>query len=55
MLTEEINNIALIANDDKRTQSVDSMETDVYGTNEIKCISIIKQYKKFHKRKHKRI
>ena len=33
MLTEEINNIALIANDDKRTQSVDSMETDVYGTN----------------------
>ena len=42
-------------NDDKRIQSIDSIETYAYGTNEeivntkkekIKCISIIIQYKK---------
>ena len=45
--------IALSSNDDKRMQSIGSIETYVYGTNkdlvsekeEIKCNSIIKPYK----------
>ena len=53
VFTEEINKIALSSNDDKRMQSVDSIETYAYGTNkdlvidkeEIKCNSIIKRYK----------
>ena len=52
-LTEKINKIALSAIDDKRIQSVDSIETHAYGMNEnlvckkeeIKCNNIIKQYK----------
>ena len=52
--TEEINKIALISNDDKAMQSIDSMETCVYGTSkdlisekeEIKCNNILKRYKK---------
>ena len=31
VFTEEINRIALISNDDKRTQSIDSKETYAYG------------------------
>ena len=53
VFTEEINKIALSSNDDKRMQSIDSMETYVYGTSKdlvsgkekIKCINIIKGYK----------
>ena len=53
VFTEEINKIALSSNDDKRMQSIDSMETYAYGTSkdlvcekeEIKCNNIIKQYK----------
>ena len=53
--TEEINRIALNSNDDKRMQSIDSIETNSYGTSkdlvsvkeEIKCGNIIKQYKKW--------
>ena len=52
--TEEFNKIALSSNDDKITQSIDSIETYAYGKNanlvckaeEIKCNNIIKQYKK---------
>ena len=52
--TEEINTIALSLNDDKRRQSIDSIETHPYATSEdvvhekeeIKCKNIIKQYKK---------
>ena len=52
-MTEEINKIALSSNDDKRMQSIDSIETYAYGTSkglviekeDIKCINIIKQYK----------
>ena len=48
---KEINQIALVSNDDKRIQSVDLIEP--YGTNkdlvskkkEIKCNNILKQYK----------
>ena len=53
VFTEEIIKIALSSNDDKRIQSIDSIET--YGNgkskdlickeDEIKCNSIIKQYK----------
>ena len=47
---EEINKIALSSNDDKRMQSIDSIETHSYGTSkdlvsdkeEIKCNNIIK-------------
>ena len=54
VFTEEINKIALISNDDKRMQSIDSLETYVYGTSkdlvtqkeDIKCSNIIKKYKK---------
>ena len=53
VFTEEINKIALSLNDDKRIQSIDSIETYAYGTSkdllsekkEIKCNNIIKQYK----------
>ena len=31
--TEEINKIALSSNDDKRMQSIDSIETYAYGTS----------------------
>ena len=42
------------SNDDKRMQSIDSIETYAYGTNkdlvsakeEVKCSSVIKRYKK---------
>ena len=53
VFTEEINKIALSSNDDKRMQSIDSIETYPYGTskglvseiNLIKCNNIIKRYK----------
>ena len=53
VFTEEINKIALSSDDDKRVQSIDSIETYAYGMNkdlvckkkEIKCNNIIKQYK----------
>ena len=51
--TEEINKIALSSSDDKRMQSIDSIETYGYGTSkdlvskkeEIECNNLIKQYK----------
>ena len=51
---EEINNIGLSSNDDKKMQSIDSIATYAYVTikdlvsekEEIKCSNIIKQYKK---------
>ena len=54
VFTEEINNIALSSNIDKRMQSIISIETCAYGTSkvlvsekeDIKCNSIIKKYKK---------
>ena len=54
VFTEEINKIALSSNDDKRMQSIDSIETYAYGTSKdlifkkekIKRNNIIKQYKK---------
>ena len=54
VFTEEIDKIALGSNDDKRMQSIDSIETYAYGTSkdlvsekeEIKCNNIIKRYKK---------
>ena len=53
VLTEEINKIALSSNDDKRMQSIHSIETYAYGTckdivsdqEEIKCNNIIKRNK----------
>ena len=50
-MTEEVYKIALSANDDKRIQSIDSIETYAYGTSkeliykneEIKLNNIIKQ------------
>ena len=54
--TEEINKISFSSNDDKRKQSIDSIETYAYETNkddliskkeEIKCNNIIKQCKKW--------
>ena len=53
VFTEEIDETALISNDDKRMQSIDLIEKYAYGTikdlvNEkgvIKCNSIKKQYK----------
>ena len=33
VFTEEVNKIALSANDDKRLQSIDSIETYGYGTS----------------------
>ena len=51
VFTEEVNKIALRSDDDKRMQSIDSIETYAYGMNkdqlckkkEIKCNNIIKQ------------
>ena len=53
VLTEEINKIALSSNDDKRMQSIHSIEIYAYGTSkdivsdqeEIKCNNIIKRNK----------
>ena len=53
-LLKKNNKIALSSNDDKRMQSVDSIETYAYETSkylvsekgEIKCCNIIKRYKK---------
>ena len=53
VFTEEVNKIALSANDDKRIQSIDSIETYAYGASkklickkeESKCNNIIKQHK----------
>ena len=50
MFTEKINKIALSSNDDKRIQSIDSIETCAYRTSkdlvrkkeEIKCNNTIK-------------
>ena len=63
--TEEINKIALSSSDNKRMQSIVSIETFAYGTSrdlvsekeEIKCNNILKRYKKWltlmmQKRKH---
>ena len=55
VFTEEINKIALSSNGYKKIQSIDLIETYVYGTSkdleynikEIKCNSIEKQYKKW--------
>ena len=54
VFTEEINKTELSSNDDKRIQSIDSIESYAYGTRkdlvsqkeEIKCNNIIKRYKK---------
>ena len=54
VFTEEINKIALSSNDDKRMQSIDSVETHAYGMSrdivckreKIKLTDIIKRYKK---------
>ena len=53
VFTEEIDKIALSSNDDKRIQSIDSIETYACGTSKdvvsekevIKCNNIMKQYK----------
>ena len=53
IFTEEINKTALSSNDDKRMQSIDSIETCAYGTSKdlvsekevIKCKNIIKRHK----------
>ena len=50
---EEINKIALSSNDDKRMQSINSIETYAYGMSivlvsekeEVECKNIIKRYK----------
>ena len=36
MYTEEVNNIALSSNDDKRTKTFDRITTYPYGTNALK-------------------
>ena len=54
IFTEEINKISLSSNDNKRMQSIDSIEIYVHGTTknliiekeEIKCDKIIKRCKK---------
>ena len=54
VFTEEISKIALSSNDDKRMQSIDSIEADAYGMSkdlvsekeEIKWNNIVKLYKK---------
>ena len=51
VFTEEITKIALSSNDDKRMQSIDSLETYAHGTSKdlesengaIKCNNVIKQ------------
>ena len=53
VFTEEINKISLSSIDDKRMQSIDSIETYAYGTSKdlickkekIKLNNVIKQYK----------
>ena len=53
VFSEEINEIALSSHDDKRMQSIDSIEKYAYGMSkdlvckkeEVKCNNIIKQYK----------
>ena len=53
IFTEEINKITLGLNDDKRIQSIDSIETYAHGMSkdliwkkkEIKSVTIIKQYR----------
>ena len=53
VFTEEIDKIALSSNDDKRIQSIDSIETYACGTSKdvvsqkevIKCNNIMKRYK----------
>ena len=53
VFAEEINKVTLSSNDDKRMQSIDSIETYAYGTSkvlasgkaEIKSSNILKQYK----------
>ena len=55
VFTEEIKNIALSSNDEKRMQSIDSIETYAYETTKdlvsekekIKCNNIIRLYKKW--------
>ena len=55
VFNEIIINIALSSNDDKRMQSIGSIEIYAYGTRKdlvtekekIKCNNIIKQYKKW--------
>ena len=52
-LLKKLTRLLLSSNDDKRIQSVDSIEACVYGMNkdlvrkteEIKCNNIIKEYK----------
>ena len=54
VFTEEVNKIALSANNNKRIQSIDSIKTDSYGmskdlvckTEKTECNNIIKQCKK---------
>ena len=54
VFTTETNKTVLSSNDDKRIQSIDSVETYAFGTSkdivcqkeEIKCNNIIKQYRK---------
>ena len=54
VFTEEINKIVLSSKDDKRMQSIDSIESYAYETStdlisekeEIKCNNIIKRYEK---------
>ena len=51
VFTEEVNKISLRSNDDKKPQSIDKLETYVYGTSKnlesekekIKCNNIIKR------------
>ena len=53
LFTEEVNKIALSANDDKRIQSTNSVKAYAYGTSkhlawkkeETTCSNITKQYK----------
>ena len=53
IFTKQIDKIAFSSNDDKRMQSIDSIETNAYETNKdlvsqkemIKCNYIIKQYR----------
>ena len=52
VFTKEINKIALSSSDDKRMQSIDSIETYAYEMNkdlvsekeEIKCKNVMKRY-----------
>ena len=54
IFTEDVNKIVLSSNDDKRIESIDSIETSAYGTRKvkvtekeyIKCSNTIKLYKR---------